>query len=484
MTITPISDEKSMFPTLVSPTEPSLSDTLDAAQEACIQLIGALQALNRASRGDSADWRRALNHAQGIMDVLESEEPSPALDSSGAFAAHLRRRREEAGLTQRSLAEKVGLSESLIRQLEAGTKRPTPRTVRMLLEVRELGLMVEHMVPVITTGRHREGLHWWVAPNFDAVSMLQELKQRLTAPGGRIEQTFAYLDPQSALDYFTMANEPRYVTSYRNSMPIEQVAEKVVESIGRLPIDLIALGPGDGQQETRFAQALVGMQSEPDLRAYLLDISQPLLSKAHRYAKDRLDAIRGVTVIGMWGNFHYLPLYEQIFYSPARRRRIFTMLGFTLSNLDNEPMFFRDCLKSAEPGDLAILDFMIAFGSTDNPDEIRARDPVLIDPMPQPIKTWLSGPFTRYANATVTDCRYHLDLDCPVPGSYAVEPMLTVKSSALGERQFYFTRARRYDPERLAECLASLGWDRIMYTNFGPITQRNRPALMVLRKRG
>lgn len=484
MTISHPPDGQSLFPTLVSPTEPSLSDTLEAAQDTCMQLIGALHVLNRASRGDSADWRRALNQAQSIMDVLESEQPSAALDSTGAFAAHLRRRREEAGLTQRSLAERVGLSESLIRQLEAGTKRPTPRTVRMLLEVRELGLMVEHMVPAVSTSRHREGLHWWVAPNFDAVSMLQELKQRLTAPGGRIEQTFAYLDLQSALDYFTLANEPRYVTSYRNSMPIEQVAEKVTESIGRLPIDLIALGPGDGQQETRFAQALVGMQSEPDLRVYLLDISQPLLSKAHRFAKDRLDTIRGVAVIGMWGNLHYLPLYEQIFYSPARRRRVFTMLGFTFSNLDNEPKFFKDCLSSAEPGDLAVLDFMLAYGSTERPEEIKARDPVLTEPMPHAIKTWLSGPFTRYANATVTDYRYHLDLDCPIPGSYALEPLLTVKSTAQGERQFYFTRARRYDPDRLAECLSGLGWDRIMYTHFGPTMQRNRPALMVLRKRG
>jgi uncharacterized SAM-dependent methyltransferase len=214
-----------------------------------------------------------------------------------------------------------------------------------------------------------------VAPQLDAVNMLEEFKQRLDSYGGPIEQTYAYLDAESALDYYTMTIDPRFAATYRHPMPLEEIAKKVIESIGKVPMDLIALGPGDGELETRFAQGLVSEQPGdiPDLRFYLLDISQPLLSKAHRRAKDKLDAKRGVTVVGMWGNFHYLPLYEQLFYSPAKRRRIFTLLGYTMSNLDDERRFFRDSLSGAAPGDLALIDFRVVFAPSDQPALVRRK---------------------------------------------------------------------------------------------------------------
>jgi uncharacterized SAM-dependent methyltransferase len=58
------------------------------------------------------------------------------------------------------------------------------------------------------------------------------------------------------------------------------------------------------------------------------------------------------------GNFHGLGHYPQVSYAPAkgRRRRIYTMLGNTLANLDNEPRFFKHCMSHCQPGDFLVLD--------------------------------------------------------------------------------------------------------------------------------
>lgn len=73
-----------------------------------------------------------------------------------------------------------------------------------------------------------------------------------------------------------------------------------------------------------------------DLRLYLLDISQPLLSEAYTHAAQTLDRFRGVLVTAVQGNFHHLPRYGQLLYRPeaSHRRRLVTMLGGTFGNLD------------------------------------------------------------------------------------------------------------------------------------------------------
>lgn len=473
-----------MFPTLLSasPGEITVSDS--EMRQGLTMLRLALQKKARTEKGDSARWRTALNKLQEVSSLLSARGVVPERSD---LIGILRQRREEAGFTQVELAQKVGISDGLLKNIESGRRRLTAKTLRKLLGVPELRLESIQLNPSAappSRSLRAEPLNWWVAPQFDAVNMLEEFKLRLDSDGGAIEQTFAYLDAESALDYYTMTSDPRFAATYRQPMPLEEIAKKVIATIGKTPIDLIALGPGDGELETRFAQALVSEQRGdiPDLRFYLLDISQPLLSKAHRRAKDKLDAKRGVTVVGMWGNFHYLPLYEQLFYSPAKRRRVFSLLGYTMSNLDDERRFFRDSLRGAASGDLALIDFQVIFAPADQPALIRQKDPALNGPPPQAWAKWLTGPFRRYM-PHYRDLRasYELDLDCPMPGSYALDAKIRAISPD-GPREFTFTQVRRYDPERLTQSLASLGWQRVTYLQFGSEATRN-PALMLLRKR-
>lgn len=469
------------FPTAISESAATFTATLTAVRQHSTGLLEGLAKLSRIDRGDGARWRELLQKAQQILTTGPAARP---LDAHPEFGVLLRQHREQAGMTQQELAERAGVSTTWLRGIEAGRSRVTRRTMLKLMNIRELALSAEHLNPATTsrTGQLSEPLNYWLAPHLDAVSMLQELKQRLASPGGRIEQTYMYLDHQSAFDWWRLANDPQYLTTYRHPMPLEAAAERAIEALGPGSVDLIALGPGDGQQETRLAQALISHQAERDLRVYLLDISQPLLSKAHRHAKDCLDNVRGVTVVGMFGNFHYLPLYEQIFYSPAKRRRIFSMLGATLNNLDDEPTFFRDALRCANRNDLLLADFTLAYAPASQPELIRELDPALKQEMPESVCSWLSGPFRRNGNPRQVSGTYQLNADCSVPGSYSLDAQLKVVESSGQERKFVVWRVKRYEPEQLTEWLAQRGWQRIYFSQFGH-HGRNQMGLMLLQKR-
>ena len=60
-------------------------------------------------------------------------------------------------------------------------------------------------------------------------------------------------------------------------------------------------------------------------------------------------------------------------YTPARshRRRIYTLLGGTIGNLENEPQFFRHALVAAAPGDLLLMDFTLSATESTRPEEIK-----------------------------------------------------------------------------------------------------------------
>lgn len=429
-------------------------------------------------RGDGARWRSRAHVLRELIRSVEGDEPT---DLNGEFGVKIRAARDNAGMTQQELAKKAGVSLTWIRNLEAGRVRASRRTVLRLMQVPGLNLGPEALRSGAGAGTRTEPLNWWVAPHLDPVSMLQELQLRLGSSGCRIEQTYMYLDPQSALDWYTLSNEPDYAAGYRNLMPLEEASRVVLELCGRVPIDLVALGPGDGRQETRLAQAIVSKQVERDLRFLLLDISQPLLSKAYRYAKDCLDETRGVFVVGMFGNFHYLPLYEQIFYSPAKRRRVFTMLGSTFGNLDDEERFLSESLRCAGSGDLLVLDFSQAVAPAADEQLVRKADPVLNQPMPAAHLTWLSGPFRRYLSTRHVEGSVQLGRDSRVPGSYSLEAQIVVLTTSDERKEFVGWRQRRYDHQRLSEWAASLGWHTRYYAAFGSSARRNN-ALVVLQK--
>lgn len=476
------------FPTLYG------GDTLEPHpyHAAMFHLQQGMQALRSLSPGKQAErrdaYREILELQQQVLSLLHIHF-APSDDSSigHGFDERLRQHRDEAGLTQDELSRLSGLSLSLIRKLEQGTNTPTRSTLLSLCAVPELKL-VPHSLHTTVTSREahtKVAPNWYMSPGFDSVQMIADLAQQLSGGGGSIEQTYVYMDHKSAFDWIALCNSPGYTATFRDILPLGQAAQTVREVTGQVGLDVIALGPGDGKNEVRMVQHLLQVSSQPSIRFYLVDASQPLLSRAFKHAMDTFDEQPGTFVCAIQGNFHHLARYTQLHYTPARshRRRIYTLFGGTLGNLDNEPQFFRNALVAAAPGDLLVLDIAFAYAPTEDSAEIWRRDPALSRPIPATHERWLGGPLWRYCSG-VTDVKfsYQVDTDRPIPGSYGLQFIAEVCSTSSPPRRFCTFNIRRYDLPSLTRCLKKIGWDVIGKYPFGKADSPTA-ALLVFKRR-
>lgn len=404
-------------------------------------------------------------------------------DVSDRFGELLRERRERAKLTLSSLARKAGLTRGTIRNIEAGITTPSPNTVRRLASVSALRLQ-----PADLAGAHEseEISDSWFAPQYNPLMMTREMVSALNGPGGQLDQTYLYLDPQSASDWDTLCNSERYTTAFRARLPVAKVAERIVRESRGAGLDVDALGSGDGKTETLLVQHMADLlPSPPDLRLYLLDISHTLLSSAYRYASDAL-AQRRVAVFPLHGNFHDIGRLPTLYYHPAgvRRIRLFALVGYTIANLMDERRFFRDLAECAKPDDLALLDVQLVRAPVDEPAELRRLE---MEPGQRALPSYadfLSGPLHRHCRgAKRIQLRIELELHCAVPGSYEVEFFADVQMEEGPPKRFLVWRVRRYDPTKLGEYLAGLGWEPIHTWRYGPGSEK-LAAVMLLRRRG
>jgi transcriptional regulator with XRE-family HTH domain len=480
------SESSSEFPSII------LDDTAGSAPYLAAQfhLRQALQALSDLAPGKDPEKRKAQDDVMILLrQVLQFLHVhfSPEREATGAqrFGELLRQHRSAAGLTQRQLANYSGLSISLIRKLEQGDTQPTRSSLLGLCSVGELRLVPPEVTAVPTIpDQQRLAPNWYISPGFDSVSMIDDLAQVMNGSGGSIEQTYVYLDHKSALDWIQLCNTPSYVAICRDGFPYRESAKTIREVLGPVGVDVIALGPGDGKTEVRLVQRLIAEYEEPNVRFYLLDISQPLLSRAFKHAVDTFIDEPGVFVCGIQGNFHHLPRYAQLHYTPARshRRRIYTMLGSTVANLDHEPMFFQTAFTGAAPGDLLLFD--VDYGFTTLPDaaEIQRCDPALRKPIPDLHQRWLGGPIHRYCqDAQSVTFSYRIDTNRPLVGSYGLQFIATVGLPGKRTKEFCMAQSRRYQPGSMVECLRKLGWESLGVFPFSGSETRPR-GLFLFRK--
>ena len=397
---------------------------------------------------------------------------------SHEIASHLVRlgkmifdRRRTAGLSRAALALRAGMSESTLKNLEAGRHRPSQLTLTQLLSIPELGLSAADLVPggppTDTTLPSGPPMNCWISPGFDPIAMVHDLSTRLAGQGGTIEQTFLYLDSKSAASWYAIANQSNYATN-TDSAFLHKAAMKIRESIGNSSLEVLGLGCGDGRKEVRLVQLLTAGMPSHSILLYLLDISQPLLGHAFKHAVETLS--NGVSIFAIQGNFHHLPLYTQLLRSKRPQRRLMCMFGGTFGNLANEILYVRNNLVGQQEGDLLLLHVSRTHGSRERPAEIMRQDPYLSGSIPAELnqlqREWLTGPIERYSRpvgAPVPEMEVQTRFDtssCPVPGSYAIEFSVLVRGEG-NERRFTMAFIKRYDREGLAECLSSLGWEPI-----------------------
>ena len=64
-------------------------------------------------------------------------------------------------------------------------------------------------------------------------------------------------------------------------------------------------------------------------------------------------------------------------------------------------------------------------------------------------------------------------MHCPIPGSYALEAVATIKTKDQRVRRFSMARIKSHDQQLLCETLARFGWECLQPLPIGP---RNTPA--------
>ena len=398
------------------------------------------------------------------------------LETEADFGKLLRQRRDAADLSISELAKLAQIAEGTIKNLEAGRNLPSADTLERLLAVDRLRLPAESS----SAAPAEIGPNSYLLPYYNRRQLLQDLAERVNSPGGALEQTMLYLDDESAGDWLALSKAAVSWGSFR-SLPIAALAEAILREGRGVPLDINALGAGDGRSEVRLCEELLALDPSLDLRLHLLDISHPLLHAAYEHARSVLGD--RVQVATLHGNFHYLGRFSVLLPqgSPARRR-VYSLVGHTMSNLDNEVAWIRDHLGLAGPGDLMIADYSEAYASPDDPESIKALDPPLSMGVPAAHMDWLLGPIRRYGRE-VADINLAIELNpyCPMPGSYELATYATVRRRDGSSQRYLLTRVRRYHTDKLKSCLQALGWAWQTSISYG---STGRAVVALLRRTG
>ncbi len=473
-----------------APTEPpDISDTERLAKaQALLRMLKPL--VEEESARSPEIWTRHCKAIQRFAEFVDRyaasvsrcELPINATQTS-RFGALLRSKREAAGLSGGQLAKLAGLTRQTIDNIENGRVTTVARaTMQLLRSVPQLNLQPSEVSTAIKDG---PDYNCHIPASYDMVGMVSTLETLLNGPGGHIEQTNAYLEHRSAMVYISDSQSPTYVARFRESYPSKRLAQLLVTEAGQVPLKVIALGPGDGHLEVRFIQHLLGRLQNPQISLVLFDISNALLTCAHKHAKDILqDRVEAAMV---QGNFHDLATYPQVTMLDRKnsvgQKRVYLMMGYTMANLDNEPRFFEHSLHHCATGDFLILDFQKRTTPTNASDEeIQRSDPALKCAFPAKQAAWLSIPIRTHC-IDLLGCQFSFELSksqCPIPGSYQIENMATIQTKGKPDRRFSMFRHKRYDEMELTRSLARCGWYRVASIEYGP--EKNTVAMLLVKR--
>ena len=397
------------------------------------------------------------------------------METAEHFGSVLAEHRRNAGFSQSRLARMSGLSRGTIANIEAGRTLPAKDTRQRLLRVKQLALPTDKEEATPSTPAP------WLTRLYSPLDMSREMERLLNGPGGTLERTYSYVDPQSARDWYDYANLPEYVAKFRNQFPAKELAAATLSRENHRALDLVALGVGDGMCETELALQLAAkMGKEPDFRCYLLDISHPLLVEAYKHAAGELSGV--APVFPIHGNFHDLRSVIALAVRTEERRRLWCMIGNTFGNLDHEPRFLTDLAACAQRGDLLLLDLMLVWANPSDRTAILATDPVFLRKLPEPFVHWLTGPLHRYCRgARSINLEVELSLRCPLPGSYQVTFWANVDHARGGTARHQISLVRRYTLSLLSTELRDMGWRTIRQFTYGPDEPQHRGGLLLER---
>lgn len=380
-------------------------------------------------------------------------------------------RREELGWSRAELARKAKLAPGTLRNLEEALHTPHPDTLIALSKLPELNLSLAELGAVLGLAMvsERDQLSQMLVdldPKCDTLLLARELMDRLEGTASHIPQTYLYIDPKSAECWCSNVNQASYL-AFLLALPLDSVAETIA-SHTKEDLDVIGLGCGDAREEIRTIQHL-RQRTAGKLRLFLLDISPSMLGHAYRAAARSFKNWPDIEIApAIHGDFHRLQRYRQLLPSEGSspRRRLVCMFGNTFGNLDNELTFVRESLSEFATGDFFLLGVTQIYASAEHPCQVKAADPRLsgqLHPQLASIdREWFLGLVRSYGRMDSTaDLTLYTQLNthvCPVPGSYAVETIVEVRTPNRPARRISIDYIKRYDSPKLADAMVQYGW--------------------------
>ncbi len=375
-------------------------------------------------------------------------------------------------MSGRKASQLAGLSIDTAHSIESTGRMPGIDTVERIAAV----LKVSPIWLAYGTESMRRILNYRWAPGHSALRWARDLEAIIRGEGGKIDHGFLYFDPLGAALYEEVSRSPE-------ARPLKEAAEAIL-TLCTEPLSVIALGAGLGHIEATLTEYLVrsdlpaGFDGEPQIELFLVDCSAALLGEGHRHVSHRLDC-HSVPVVAIEGDFRRLPTFSEMFAPRGPRRKLFTLLGYTLGNLDNELSFLRDSLLSASRGDLLLLDFGAQTGKLGSSAASLKNEPgakVLQAGGTIRNNTWLAfiaNPITRfYGTEGVKVSLRHVPESGVIPKSFSVECAVETPDG----KSFVTAGWRRYDPQALVDAFARVGWQLVQSWGFG----EQRPSVLAL----
>lgn len=300
-----------------------------------------------------------------------------------------------------------------------------------------------------------------------------------------LDQTTVYLGEQCASDWLAVSDTPLYQQVFRARFPFDRVARLIGRVVRDRSVDLVTLGPGDGQGEVQMMQALVRHRPETAFRFYLVDACQLLLGRATHLAQTTFAAVPKVQVRPVFGNFYDLARLPALKSRPQQKPslRIFTMIGFTFGNFHDEAAFVNQTFAGAQPGDLLLFDVQYPHTRSRKPEVIRERDGAFRTAPTVLRRRWLEGPVRRGCEGLIeADSILELDQSGTMAASYGIRYIVVARFENGQTKRFHMWSVRRYHPRGLAAFMVQLGWDCVGVVPF--LDTRYQPCgVVVFQKR-
>ncbi len=395
------------------------------------------------------------------LTVAAPERPTADFPDEIHFPiGELRARRETLGWTRLELANKCGLSESTIRNLETGRHSPTAQTLAAIATAlvssrRHAASDFHRLAPasIVDEVPGRQDVYCFGVD--DTLSLRERLVAVLSGQGGYVQPSLVLSDPACALKFVQYRNRHDPIV-WRT---VWQDVGRVLRShAGRRPLDVWALGCADAAAELSLLEWLLASGIE-QLRVLLLEQSAPLLGAAMRKARALHREQPWIHVAGLHAGLMEIPQYRLW---PNDRRQLFTLLWPQLDPLASETRQLRQALWHARPRDLFLLGFELASAMPQSRPSSLLQPPASCPArQPSPLLEQLIE--TLFRPHLKEDERLQLssaiDLTSGVSGSsFAVELLAEIASARRPLRRFSAWRSSRYEPQALAHSLKQDGW--------------------------